>query len=322
MTARHAASAALLLVCLLVVPGCIRVSTTPRISAEDTRHKSLSADGVRDLRLESKNGSVVVGPSDGDRIDVTFEVRGRADTRARARELVRETKSVATQKGDTLVIETRLPKGRRGREDISCSYEIKMPKEIGLSVRTSNGSIEVEDRSAECDLSTSNGSIDCARLTGKLAASTSNGRIRLQDTRAEIDASTSNGSITGSGLYLGDSQAMFRTSNGTIKLFGVHGSLDASTSNGKLSVDFAELGPDDIRLVTSNGSVDLGLPESVQASVSASTSNGSVDSSYPFESSSISRAGSRSIGEFSTANPENRISITTSNASIHIGPSD
>lgn len=305
----------------VVMSGCCRVTTSPRISAQVVRHKTVSAEGVEEVRLESRNGSVAVQPSDADEIDVTFEVTGRAPTHSRAKELTRETRSFARREGGVLVIETRLPKRRSGREEISCDYELKIPPRIAVTVSTSNGSIEVEDRTADCNLSTSNGGVVCSRITGAVSISTSNGRVKLTDSDGDVRLATANGSIIGTNLELGATLGVFKTSNAAIKLSDVKGSLDASTSNGKLSVDFSSLGSDDIRLDTSNANVELGLPKGAQVSVSASTSNGSVDSTFPFDSSYTSGSVSKKAGEFSTASPKIRISITTSNASVDIRPS-
>jgi hypothetical protein len=318
---RHSSLAlwALLAAGALAVSGCYCNIDGSRVEAQVSRYKALPSAGFEEVRIVSRDTSIVVEAGDQPEIDVTFEVTGRSDSRAKAERLARETRSFAKADGKLLVIETRFPEAESRRDGVSCDYHITMPASLALTVKTTNGRVEVTTRTAPCSLSSSNGSVECSGVSADIAISTSNGRISLSDSAGKVDASTSNGSISGADLDLQNAQGYFRTSNASIRLTGIRGSLLARTSNGKLDVEFSALGGEDTLLETSNGSVELGLPASANVSVTASTSNGNITSSYPFATSSVTGAGSSSTGRFSAAAPKTLISVNTSNASIHIG---
>jgi hypothetical protein len=84
--------------------------------------------------------------------------------------------------------------------------------------------------------------------------SSRNGQIQLTDLGGAVNAETTNGQILATGLS---------------------GVLDASTTNGGIRVKATAVQTGGIRLDTTNGSIELGIPASAKADISARCVNGS-----------------------------------------------
>jgi hypothetical protein len=87
-----------------------------------------------------------------------------------------------------------------------------------------------------------------------------------------VRARTSNGSVTIAGL---SGEADLTASNGTIRVDSHDGPLTAKTSNAPVTATLAHATPLAL-ITTSNGRIELRVPASARANVSAATSNGQV----------------------------------------------
>ncbi|HVQ16826.1 MAG TPA: hypothetical protein VMS40_24655, partial [Vicinamibacterales bacterium] len=98
---------------------------------------------------------------------------------------------------------------------------------------------------------TSGGSIDAAKLAGRLVVRTSGGGLRVEDIDGPVEGSTSGGSIRMRDVR-GDTMA--QTSGGSIDIIGVRGSLKATTSGGSIDIDTVA---GELYASTSGGSVQV-----------------------------------------------------------------
>ncbi len=176
-----------------------------------------------------------------------------------------------------------------------------------LYVKTSNGSIQVEELQALCkvNLTTSNGKLICANLQCQnLEGSTSNNKLTLNGIhcRQNIRCSTSNSGITAEQITAGQ-ELNLTTSNGPVKAEAVtaEDAILLRSSNGSLRVQAVEAPR--ITLQTSNGSIQGKLPgRQADWSIDSHTSS-YCHNSLPKHASGLS----------------NRIlSAATSNASINL----
>jgi DUF4097 and DUF4098 domain-containing protein YvlB len=85
---------------------------------------------------------------------------------------------------------------------------------------------------------------------------TSGGSIEIENITGTLDAVTSGGGIRATG-NLGNSK--LKTSGGNIRLSSVSGSLEAHTSGGGIHADITGLG-DRLSLSTSGGSIEVKMP--------------------------------------------------------------
>ena len=174
---------------------------------------TLTVDGLR-------NGGVSVIGADAGNLTITTRIQAQARTKAEAREIARQVRTVIS--GSTIRAE-----GPRDLDGAwwSANLIIWAPRRSDLRISTSNGPVSVEDVTGEMDLETRNGPLALRGLAGNVRARSSNGplSISLAGSRWEgrgLDAETSNGPLS---LRIPE---------------GYNAHLEARTSNGPMSLGF------------------------------------------------------------------------------------
>jgi len=183
-------------------------------------------------------------------------------------------------------------------------------------------------------LSTSDGAIDIATITGDVEARTSDGSIEARDIDGDTKLRTSDGSITGTRMKARTLDC--RTSDGRIRLSDVTAtsltadssdgsiaieSLRAETANvhaidGVIQIEYASDAPKalNVTATTSDGSITLVTPPGVSATIDAGTSDGSIQTDLPITI--RGKVGKSLRGEIGAA--EGRIYLRTNDGSITI----
>ncbi len=138
-------------------------------------------------------------------------------------------------------------------------FEVEVPYDTELDLRTSGGSIEIQDVGGEARVRTSGGSIRGVDVEGDIDADTSGGSINLKGMAGAVKASTSGGNVTVH-FALGNS---------------LGGSL--TTSGGRVTVYLDPVAALDIEASTSGGGVRVDLPVSVQGEISRSKVRGTLN---------------------------------------------
>ena len=207
----------------------------------------LTVDGMR-------NGGVHVEASDEPGIHVSARIQTRARTAADAGALAREIRIVAD--GDRLRAEGPATGDRRSW---AVSYVVRVPRTLDLDVTTHNGPITVAGVSGRLELEAHNGPIALRGVGGDVRARTRNGplTVDLEGARWDgrgLDAETTNGPVT---VHIPD---------------GYSARLETGTTNGPMRIDFPVTvqgrigrriettlgqGGATIRAVTTNGPVTI-----------------------------------------------------------------
>ena len=203
----------------------------------------------------SPNGGIKVEGAPRSDVFLRARIVAAASSEDRARQIVSEVR--VQPSGDR--IEAEGPQNLGRRESWHVSYELLVPMQMSLSLKTVNGGLSVKG------------------VEGRIEATTTNGGVRLTDMAGDVRGRTTNGGIDvdldgaswrGEGLDV-------QTSNGGVRVAipdGYSASLEASTVNGGLNSDFpvtldgrrsrnihATLGAGGatIRVRTSNGGVRI-----------------------------------------------------------------
>jgi hypothetical protein len=121
---------------------------------------------------------------------------------------------------------------------------------------TSGGSISVANSGKDIDLQTSGGSITASNCQGHLKLETSGGSVRLQDLKGYVKAETSGGSVSGNNI---DGELIAGTSGGSVNLVNIAGSVNATTSAGSIHVQMTRVDKY-VKIDGDAGHVDLQLP--------------------------------------------------------------
>jgi DUF4097 and DUF4098 domain-containing protein YvlB len=184
----------------------------------------------------------------------------------------------------------------RGWSEGHTRFTVRVPAETTVRVKTAGGSIDVARLQGRVGMHTSGGGLRVDSIVGDVAADTSGGSIRMLDVRGNVAASTSGGNVeisnvsgtvttstSGGGIRLdgvsGDVSA--ETSGGSVEVRQAGGRVEAHTSGGSVAVHF---GPGNARggnLSSSGGGIRAELDPSVPLSIDASASGGRVQADIP-----------------------------------------
>lgn len=195
---------------------CTLVFAMNVTAAEETMDHVFEVTPGDYLTLKNINGNVEVSVWDRDQVEVV------AIKKARGRDAAGKLESVdveMSQEGDSIRIETVRHKKR---DNVSVYYELRVPSQIDLDLKTTNGKITVDGVSGSLITRTTNGSLVLTEIGGNLQASTTNGSIRAEMVShdgGEIRCKTTNGSIR---LDLPDN---------------IRGDLNAKVTNGSINSD-------------------------------------------------------------------------------------
>jgi ferric-dicitrate binding protein FerR (iron transport regulator) len=149
---------------------------------------------------------------------------------------------------------------------------VRVPNEFSLDVRTSGGSIEVEEIEGRVDLRTSGGDVRVSEIEGPVELRTSGGSIEAEEIGGDLEAETSGGSIEVREI---DGRVDVRTSGGSLKVHDVDGAVRARTSGGTISVRFSGAPEGDVE--TSGGWIEVEYPEGDGFDLNAESSGGPVE---------------------------------------------
>ena len=234
----------------LVLTGMLVLTINVNAAEESTDHTFDVSPGDF-VSVKNINGYIEVVSWDRDQVEVV------ATKKAKGRNASDKLESIdieMSQDGDRIVIETIR---RQKRNNVSVYYELRVPEEMNLNLKTTNGKITVQGVAGELEVRTTNGSLVLEEIGGNLQASTTNGSIRAEMTQhngGEIRCKTTNGSIR---LDLPDNVAgelSAKVTNGSIKSgIDVEGAQRGKRSlNGDLNGGGAP-----ITLKTTNGSIRI-----------------------------------------------------------------
>jgi DUF4097 and DUF4098 domain-containing protein YvlB len=247
----------------------------------------------KDLRLDP-GGRLVVDSSEG-------SVRVTGSTESGARVIVTANRDDIDQLLDfsfeedagevRVTARRRHPWGWNWGHGINLHFEVTVPEDTAVEVKTGGGSVDVSRIKRETELNTSGGSIRASDLGANLRAHTSGGGIHLEDVTGTARVDTSGGDIraeslggsleartSGGSIDLREVKGdlLAHTSGGSIRVEDAGGRVDADTSGGSVDVAFARGNSRGGEVESSGGGVRVRLDPSANLDLDASSSGGPV----------------------------------------------
>lgn len=269
-----------LLTALLPLVGCDGAATF-----RATRTTQIAHVAGMPVKVATDNGSVEVIRGQAADVEITAHIKAQTQERLDA-----TTVAVVREASGQLSVSVDWPQSHR-KSNEGCSFEIKIPDAVGVTIETSNGHIKLDGLGGLADLETSNGTINVTRHDGEVRAHTSNGHVEIDDITGKADARTSNGSIT---------------------LSQIQGSAEADTSNGSIDIRLSPTSTGPIFADSSNGSLKVEVGPAFNGVIEMRTSNGgiSVDGAEATGGKGNKKVTVGSGGRDST--------LSTSNGRIHV----
>jgi hypothetical protein len=215
---------------------------------ELTTHR---ATGITALDVVSGAGDVEVVAADT--ADVTV--------RARISDGLRATGEEQRVVGETLELRASCP--NFGSDWCSVDYEIEVPRDLAVRIRTDRGAIDVRGTSGPIEVDGDNGSVDLIDVSGSVVASTDNGSIEGVGLRAaDVTADSDNGGVRLT-FVAPPTAVTATTDNGSVDVVvpadGTAYRLDVESDNGDTTeaIPIDSSSPRSITVRTDNGSATV-----------------------------------------------------------------
>ncbi len=213
----------------------------------------VAATGRLSVNGGVNGGATIKGWSRGD-VLVRAKIQTQAQTDAEARALAGQIR-IFTSGSE---VRAEGPEVRRG-SGWGVSYEIFVPRQTDLSVKTHNGGIRIADVRGRIEFDALNGGVALARLAGSVHGRTTNGGLKIDLAGSQwegegLDASTTNGGVTMNVPAAYSARLETGTVNGGMKIdfpVTVQGEIGR-----RLSVTLGAGGAL-VRAVTTNGGVTI-----------------------------------------------------------------
>ncbi|MCP5104221.1 MAG: DUF4097 domain-containing protein, partial [bacterium] len=272
-------------VTLIAALSLLAVSCTiPDTFAAETKdviNKSFNVSEGGVLTMDVDGGSIEVNTTNGEKVEVEVIMKVKTSSESKARKMFDDYKLNFKHTGSDVFIDSDYRRDRGlfswGKRGLRVRFIVTVPQKYDLDLRTSGGSISVNDIEGEVKVKTSGGSLKLGAVKGEVRAKTSGGSIKLEGCTGDADVYTSGGSIS-IGRVQGKVKA--HTSGGAISVKEVMGTINASSSGGSVSAYISKQPAGDCSLKTSGGSVSVSLAGDIKVDVDAKTSGGRVYSDF------------------------------------------
>lgn len=270
--------------------------------AEDSIEKSFQVRPGGQLILDTDLGSIEIVTSNTNTLKVEVIREIRTPSSRRAEEILEDFKISFRQDGNTVYVNGEYDRSGLSRlfsnigRYVRFHFLVSLPKEFNVDLKTSGGSISIDDLKGEVRSKTSGGSLSFNRIDGPVWGRTSGGSIKLTSCVGMADINTSGGGITigevsgdvlahtsGGSIKVGEVRGTVdvHTSGGSISVKEVNGAIKAKTSGGSVSAYISAQPESDCSLSTSGGSVTVYLADDIGVNVNAKTSGGRVYTDFP-----------------------------------------
>lgn len=249
---------------------------------DDTIQKSFTVDSGGTLDIDTERGSIEVRGISGNTVEIEVIRKVRTPDTEKAEKVLDNFKIEFKQSGKDVYIigerEKRESLWDKIWNHLNIKFIVSVPEIYNVKLKTSGGSISVEDIEGEVNIKTSGGSLELHNITGPVWGKTSGGGIQIGEVNGHIDVNTSGGSIK---IDRARGEVDAHTSGGSITVNEVMGTINANTSGGSIKARISRQPDSDCRLTTSGGSVTVYLAEDIAVNVDAGTSGGSVHTEFP-----------------------------------------
>jgi len=231
--------------------------------------RNLQASLIKEVEATTSGGSITISGDAGSVAVVEVYVTRDKWSDEKIKQTLEENYTIDIElKGGKLSVAAK-PKNKINwnKQGLSISLKISVPKQVNSNLRTSGGSIHINDLSGSLDFKTSGGSLSIDNVSGKIMGKTSGGSINIKNSSNDIDLQTSGGSINTENC---NGEINLKTSGGSIVMKNISGNIEAKTSGGSVNANSIK---GSLKAGTTGGSVVL---NGISGNVDAKTTGGSV----------------------------------------------
>lgn len=170
----------------------------------------------------------------------------------------------ANQYGKRVDVRTRELQ-RAGQDEGRVEYEVTVPQDVAVTVRTAAGPVRIE------------------RMRADTTVEADSAQVEVRDSsNAHVHVRTLSGPITLTNINNGHVEVA--SVSGDVRLSLVTGlKLSANTTRGNIFYDGSFAGGGDYSFINGSGNIELSLPASASIDLTARSINGSVENDFPLQ---------------------------------------
>jgi hypothetical protein len=221
--------------------------------------RTLSVSAQSDLYVSTGSGTIRIHPGNGNQIHVVGRVHASwsafGDVNSRIQRIV--DNPPVTQSGNAVHVGE--VNDRELFNNITIDYEITVPSDVALNLRSGSGGIEVDNVGRYLTAASGSGFVRAHGLRGPATLETGSGDIELDENAA------------------GDVKA--RTGSGSVHIHNLNGSFNSKTGSGDIEADGNLTGA--ANLTSGSGSVRLHIAPTSHFSFEGSTGSGVIRVAFP-----------------------------------------
>lgn len=237
--------------------------------------KTVSAEGIRNVQIETITGDIELLGSDEDQIRIEIYASKRLFINLFRKETITSAGQGyelinVSQQNDYLRIAPR-NNGFWKWDWLSLyqvSFRIFLPKNINALLTVTVGDISLNNLNGKQTLRTNVGDIRVANTTGEMKGKVSVGNVKIGNCDIKADISTSGGNIL---IHNSKGEINSNTSGGNIRLENFSGKLYAKTSGGNVKATNIS---GEFKTFTFGGNIRL---ENMRGNIGASTKGGNIN---------------------------------------------
>jgi DUF4097 and DUF4098 domain-containing protein YvlB len=242
-------------------------------------HKEVPVGKNPTLFLSNISGKIIIkSHSEG---EITIDAFKVIKTRSleKAEDLADQINIEIKKDGEEVDIQTEYPRGvfRRG---ISCwvNYEISVPPETRLNIKTTSADVKVEDIQEKVRINTVSGDVEVESIKGGIDFSSVSGDFYLLDIRGDL---LLEGTSSDMKLERIKGDVRIDCVSGDLILQEISGDIEASTSSGDMEVEQSQ---GELDLITISGDVEVRTEISAEGEYTIETTSGEVTLHIPEDS--------------------------------------
>ncbi len=256
----------------------IAVAILPAIAIEPNTSfdRTLTVTGPVELEAATHAGAITVRAGGAGSVRIHGVVRARAGS-SQADLAGIEKNPPIRQTGNTIYIDPIQDESLKRR--VSISYEITVPAEARVRMRSGSGVLSAEGVRGPVDASTGSGAVTVSSIGDQVRAHTGSGKIELSGIKGAVDAHTGSGSIAGAALA---GEVVARTGSGGVEIEQTSASgVKAHTGSGSVKVRLPAQAGFDLRAHTGSGKVSVEHPITVRGAIGGREVSGKVRGGGP-----------------------------------------
>jgi DUF4097 and DUF4098 domain-containing protein YvlB len=243
----------------MIAASALLLVSTAALAADHRFEKTLNVSAQPDLYVATGAGNITIHPGSGSQIQVVGHVHAGwsafGDVDGRIEKIVENPPIV--QDGNTVKVGGS--NDHQLYNNISIDYDIAVPNDVALNLRSGSGDVEVNHVGRYLSGSSGSGNVRALGLHGPADMSSGSGDIELQqEGRGDVKA---------------------KSGSGNIKVHGFDGSITARTGSGDVDAD-GRLGGA-ANLASGSGNIKLHLTPDAKFNLEASTGSGDIRVHFP-----------------------------------------